>query len=72
MVEETAKVSWWGWATSSNVSKDDKEKLNEAVNLSKEEKDKLFDAIGYTGEETYNEFPSDVIKIKFINFKLKF
>ncbi len=61
IVEETAKSSWWGWATSSpSVPKDDKDKITEAVNLSKEEKSKLFDAIGYTGEETYSEYPVDV------------
>ena len=60
LAEETARGSWWGWATSSSVPKDDKEKLTEAVNLSKEEKVKLFDAIGYTGEETYSEYPADV------------
>lgn len=60
--EETAKGSWWNWATASSAKmpKQDKEKINEAVSLSKEEKLKLFDAIGYTGEETYSEYPATV------------
>lgn len=61
--DETAKSTWWGWATSSSVPKDDKEKISEAVDLSEEEKAKLFDAIGYTEEKSYSEYPVEVCLI---------
>jgi len=61
--QEASKTSWWGWATSStsSVSKEDQDKISEAVKLSKEEKLKLYDAIGYTeGENSLLNYPENV------------
>jgi hypothetical protein len=60
IAQETAKSSWWNWMTSSTSSKEDRDKISEAVSLSQEEKAKLYEAIGYSGEESYSGFPDDV------------
>ena len=54
--------------------------------MTEEEKDKLYQAIGYTGQETYNEYPIEVLIfiyfqnnnfyydqiLKYVNMKVKF